>query len=86
MRRYLVLFVIFTASLMAQINMASITGIVTDSSGAVVPDTTVVITKQDTNVAYRTVTNAEGVYVIPSLTPGHYRAQFEASGFKQKVV
>ena len=61
---------------------ASVTGRITDSTGAVMPDTTVQLINEGTGVDYKGTTNAEGYFLIPSLPPGKYRAVIERSGFK----
>lgn len=64
---------------------ASISGHVTDSTGASVPRAKV----QATNIATKEVSNATtdnaGVYTIPLLQPGAYRLTIQATGFKQYV-
>ena len=69
----------------AQLGVATITGRITDGSGAVVGGATIVVTNTDTNFSYNTVTNAEGIFRVPSLQPGPYRVSVEASGFKRHV-
>ena len=64
---------------------ASITGIVTDSSGGVVPAAKVDVTDQDTKVVASTQTNGDGVYVLPSLTVGTYTVKVTKEGFKEYV-
>src|SRR6516164_6230518 len=61
---------------------ASVTGRVTDPSGAVIPDVPVIMVNESTNAEYRGLTNAEGYYQIPSLPPGKFRASVEKEGFK----
>src|SRR6266478_8932347 len=68
-----------------QTSYATVNGLVLDSSGAVVPSATVQAIKDDTNVAYSTVTNNEGVYSIPDLLPGRYHIQVSKPGFKTVV-
>src|SRR5258708_9438090 len=68
-----------------QTSYATVNGLVLDSSGAVVPSATVQAIKDDTNVAYSTVTNNEGVYSIPDLLPGRYHIQGSKPGFKTVV-
>ncbi len=70
----------------AQTNVASITGICTDTSGAVVPNASVVITNLDTGISNRTQTNDAGVYFIPALNPGRYRVEVQVTGFRRKQL
>jgi hypothetical protein len=67
----------------AQVNRGSITGIVTDNSGAVVPGVNVVATNTATNVPTSTVSNQEGIYFVPNLPPGVYSVQFSRDGFEK---
>jgi Carboxypeptidase regulatory-like domain/TonB dependent receptor len=60
----------------------SITGTVTDNSGAVVPGVTVDLTGSATRVKIQTATNAAGAYSFPNLQPGTYELTFTKSGFK----
>ncbi len=64
----------------------SISGTVTDPSGAVVPDAIVRVTNTDTNVTTTLKTNRAGVYVANSLIVGTYRVEAEAAGFKKSVA
>ena len=68
---------------LAQVGTSTITGRVTDSTGAVAPNITVSVTHKPTNFAYSAVTNAEGIYRVGSLQPGPYRVSFESPGFKK---
>ncbi|MBI3473788.1 MAG: carboxypeptidase regulatory-like domain-containing protein, partial [Candidatus Solibacter usitatus] len=69
----------------AQIGTSTITGRVTDSTGAVVPKVSITIVQTATNFQNTAVTNEDGIYRVPSLQPGAYRVTFEASGFKRLV-
>jgi hypothetical protein len=64
----------------------SVSGIVSDTSGAVVPGTAVTITDLDRNVQIRGVSNETGFYVISSLPPGRYRVAAEKAGFRSYVL
>lgn len=75
----------FAALAPAQIGTATITGRVTDPSGAVVPNVAVTVVQTDTNFQSSTVTNAEGLFRVQSLQPGQYRITFEAGGFRRMV-
>jgi hypothetical protein len=61
---------------------ATITGTVTDSSGAVIPGVTVTITNQDTNAVTSTQTNSTGIFIAPGLSIGSYTVTVAASGFQ----
>src|SRR5207247_10499937 len=67
----------------AQQFYGTITGTVTDPSGAVVPNATVKVTNVDTNVTSTLKTNRAGVYVASSLIVGTYRGEAEAAGCKK---
>jgi hypothetical protein len=59
-----------------------ITGLVTDSSGAVVSGANVTVTNKATDAARKATTNDEGLYAFPSLPPGVYELIVERAGFK----
>jgi hypothetical protein len=61
---------------------ASISGTVTDSSGAVVAGATVTATNVDTAVATTLITNAQGFYSFQELPLGKYTVDVSKSGFK----
>src|SRR5690242_15607175 len=67
---------------MAQSGLASVTGIVTDNSGAPVPGATVTATNQATNVPYTGVTTDAGAYLITGAPIGEYVVKIELTGFK----
>ena len=62
---------------------ASISGTVTDASGAVVPRASVVATNTQTGITSKTETNAEGFYSFPAIPVGHYDLAITASGFQE---
>src|SRR5262249_46306946 len=70
----------------AQAVYGSISGTVTDSSGAVVPGATVTITDIERKTTDTVTANESGLYVKERLLPGHYEVKVEAQGFKQKLV
>src|SRR6202041_848916 len=67
--------------LFAQEDTATITGVVTDPSGALVPNATVKATNDANGASLSVKTNAQGVYTIPYLQPGVYTVEFAAAGF-----
>ncbi|HEY0263969.1 MAG TPA: carboxypeptidase regulatory-like domain-containing protein [Granulicella sp.] len=64
---------------------ATVTGVVTDSSGAIVPGAHITITNVATNVSSQGATNNSGEYTIPLLPPGQYKILVSAAGFKEIV-
>src|SRR6267154_356600 len=63
----------------------SISGTVTDPSGAVIPNATVTVTNK-ADAAARTLTaNAEGLFSAPALPSGEYEVRAEVGGFKTTV-
>ncbi len=69
----------------AQEFRATVSGIVSDASGAVVPSITVEIQNLATNEVTKSVTNAQGHYALPFLIPGTYRLSVSAPGFKKYI-
>ncbi len=63
---------LFGASIWGQTGSGTIRGTVTDASSAVLPGAQITITNEATNVAQQTLTNDQGVYVVPFLPPGSY--------------
>lgn len=86
MLRIILFALLGVSAALAQSNVASLTGIVTDASGSVVPNAEITVTNVDTGIVYRTRTNQNGVYVAPSLIAGSYRLEFQAPGFKKHQV
>jgi hypothetical protein len=72
-------------SAMAQTTTGSIIGLVTDSTGAAVPNATVTVTRVDTGIATKTTTNSSGNYVVTPLQSGPYSVTVEAQNFKKSV-
>ena len=61
---------------------AQIRGLVSDASGAVLPNATVTITEVDTNVSQTAKTDGSGEYTLRGLRPSTYIAKATASGFQ----
>jgi Carboxypeptidase regulatory-like domain len=64
----------------------TISGIITDPAGAVVPNATITITNTTTNQSVTTTTRIDGVYRTEILPPGNYSVSINAQGFKHHVV
>jgi hypothetical protein len=71
--------------LLAQTSTGTILGIVRDSSGAVVPGTTVRAVEISTSVERSTESSGLGYFVILFLPPGTYRIEAEKTGFQKSV-
>src|SRR5438105_14072303 len=70
----------------AQIVNASLTGTVTDPTGAVAPDATVTAMETATGRVTKTATDPTGNYNLPSLAPGTYTITVEKTGFRSTVL
>ncbi len=75
-----------SVSARAQAVYGSISGTVTDPSGAVVSGATVTITSVERKTSDTVTTNDSGFYVKERLLPGNYEVKIEAQGFKQGLV
>src|SRR5262249_25451008 len=67
----------------AQVDRATLSGVVTDTGGGVVPGATVLVTNLATNLASQQTTTEPGSYQVVNLIPGRYRIDVELTGFKK---
>jgi hypothetical protein len=86
MKRFLLLLSIFASLLPAQTTSGSITGTVTDSTGAAIAGAKIVAKNAGTGITHNAVTNATGVYTLPFLPIGSYNVVAENTGFKKSSV
>ena len=91
-RRFGVIFLAAIASLVltptvghSQSVYGTVTGTVTDTSGAMVGDVNVTLTNLDTKEARSIETNASGNYTFVNILPGRYRLEGGKAGFKKLV-
>jgi hypothetical protein len=70
----------------AQSFLASVTGIVSDPSGAVAPNVKVTVTDIARGVSFTTASNQDGVYIVNNLIPSTYKVTAEAAGFQTYVL
>jgi len=78
---------LLTPLFLAGQDVASLTGIVTDKTGAVVADTSVSLVDTKTNSTYQTKTNSVGAYTFPKVLPGPgYSVTFSKDGFSSLTV
>ena len=66
---------------MAQTTTATLSGQVTDESGAVLPGAQLTVSNTATGVSRTLVTDAGGRFVAPQLAPGSYEVTATSSGF-----
>lgn len=69
----------------AQAPTGTISGTITDASGAAIPNAGISITDKSTGAARSAVTTAEGLFSAPSLFAGVYEVRAEAQGFQTTV-
>jgi hypothetical protein len=78
----LALLLLSCTGLFAQDFRATLTGTVTDPSGAAVPNASIKATNTATNISKEAKTNSDGNYTIPFLDPGVYTVEVSATGFQ----
>ena len=87
LRGVLVLLAALTAGVaFGQIRSATITGTVTDATGAVVPHAQVTVTELETAISTKSLTTDSGSFTLPYLPAGTYTATISAPGFAEYKV
>jgi Carboxypeptidase regulatory-like domain/TonB dependent receptor len=81
-RRRLVAALLFVASAVWGAVTGSVSGTVTDQTGAIIPGATITVTNIAQGVQRQVTTNGQGIYTFPSLPVGTYDIQAESSGFR----
>lgn len=66
-------------------NTGTVTGVVSDEKGGLVPGATIKLVNIGTNAERTATTSSDGVYEITQLVPGNYRLEIEAQGFSKYV-
>src|SRR5262244_1245245 len=72
------------SGLFAQSNQGTITGTISDPTGAVVPTAQIEVKNQDTGIVYRGGPSSTGNFVIPA-PAGNYELSVNAAGFKKFI-
>jgi hypothetical protein len=73
------------SSAAAQANRASIKGVVTDATGGMIVGVEITARNVDTDVKTSTVSNEDGIYLLPNLPPGTYALTFRKNGFRDVI-
>lgn len=81
----LVLLFLVSVSAFAQFEAGSVSGVVQDPNGAIVPNVNVEIKSLSTNVTRTTISNASGEWTFVALQPGQYAVTLKKSGFSNEV-
>ena len=77
----LILLILSTTGIQAQVLYGTITGNVTDSSGAVINSATVTAANEATGVSRTVITNSQGIFLFQDLQPGTYTITITATNF-----
>ncbi len=83
--RLVVFLLLCSVAAVAQSERGNIAGIVTDPSGAAIAGAELSVVNRDTNAIAKAVSTSTGEYNVPNLSPGNYRVEIVAPGFKRFV-
>ena len=72
---------VLTVAGFAQTLTGQLSGVVTDQTGAVIPNANITLTSQLTGDVRRTVSNSDGIFAVASVPTGEYKVTIEATGF-----
>lgn len=86
LRGVLVLLAVLAGEAFGQIRSATITGTVTDATGAVVPRAQATVTELETAISTKSLTTDSGSFTLPYLPAGTYTATISAPGFAEYKV
>ena len=76
---------IFCGTAWGQLYTGSVSGVVTDPSGAVVPDAGLKLVDQDKGFAFSATSDARGQYAFRQVPPGNYKLSVDAKGFRAET-
>src|SRR2546427_1996989 len=81
-RRFVCFFVLLAGTLAMAQTTSRVTGLVRDSSGALVSGADVRLTHEATGVTFSATTTSAGTYLFDAVQPGTYRVLIAMTGFK----
>ena len=84
--RSIILLFLSVVPLFAQIDRATLTGVVQDQSHSVVPNAKVTLSAEATGLTYSVLTNTAGVYSFAGAPVGRYTASIAADGFETQRI
>src|SRR5579862_1367431 len=85
MTRFVAILALFAAALSGQESRGTISGAVTDPSGAAIPGAKITVTEIQTGTKVPTVSDSGGQYTAAFLLPGEYEIAVESQGFKGAI-
>src|SRR5215472_16446777 len=75
---------IMSPAALGQVGTATLSGTVTDSTGAVIPRVEVLLESNLQQFSRRATTDLRGEYILPALPPGEYKLILRANGFTEE--
>lgn len=82
----LIALLLVTLVCVAQLDTGTVSGMVNDRTGAVLPDANVTVTNLKTGRVWEVKTNSSGQYTVPALPVGPYKVEVSKAGFKSGVA
>src|SRR5437870_12416322 len=80
---YAALLVLWSPNARAQqVNVAQVSGRVTDGSGSAVPGVAIKLLETQRNIAHTATTDEQGLYLLPGLPVGPYQLEDKEEGYK----
>ncbi|HWD00735.1 MAG TPA: TonB-dependent receptor [Candidatus Sulfopaludibacter sp.] len=86
MKRFVVALIIAATCAFSQVNTTSVTGTITDPTGAAVPGASIDVISKSTGADLKATSGDKGEYAVPSLAAGPYRITVTKAGFKAATV
>lgn len=86
MKRFLAMLVLLCSPAEGQTSRGTVTGTVTDASGAVIAGASVVLTHTETGVRRSVASNEAGLYRFDAMDPGVYQLKVTHPGFKPSIT